>query len=91
MMFSNSTQIPIDETNIANPYDKMYAFKNNENYTELQWLDMTNEHFIVWMQMETFPNFRKLWGRITDIQLTPGTYKLNISNSIIVLDRKSSM
>ncbi len=35
---------------------------------------------MVWMQMETFPNFRKLWGRIESDLL--GDYKLDIVNSI---------
>ena len=42
---------------------------------------MENEHFIVWMQMETFPNFRKLWGRINQT-LDPGNYTIYINNSI---------
>jgi len=32
------------------------------------------------MQMESFPNFRKLWGRI-DNPLTAGNYLLKINNS----------
>ena len=37
---SNSTQILIDETNIANYYDKKYKFKKSNE--EQQWLDVTN-------------------------------------------------
>ena len=84
MMDSNNTQVVINETNIANSYDINYAFKNlKDNST--QWTDMTNEHFIVWMQMETFPNFRKLWGRIT-IAINPGIYSVNIKNCLINLN-----
>jgi hypothetical protein len=37
------------------------------------------EHFIVWMQMESFQNFRKLWGRIYK-DLEPDTYKIRVKN-----------
>ena len=33
---------------------------------------MTNEHFIVWMKPAGLPDFKKLWGRITDIDLKAG-------------------
>jgi hypothetical protein len=39
-----------------------------------------NEHFIVWMAMETYKNFRKLWGRI-DMDLRPDNYTLLITES----------
>jgi hypothetical protein len=29
-----------------------------------QWIDITNEHFLVWMRPSPLPNFAKLWGRI---------------------------
>lgn len=38
------------------------------------------EHFIVWMRTAGLPNFRKLWGKI-EKDLTPGAYKVTISNS----------
>ena len=34
---------------------------------------MTDEHFIVWMRPAGLPNFRKLWGRITDTDLKAGS------------------
>ena len=37
------------------------------------------EHFIVWMQMETLPTFRKLWGRIPN-GLSEGKYNLVIDD-----------
>jgi hypothetical protein len=37
---------------------------------------------MVWMQMESFPNFRKLWGKI-ETNLSPGNYKVSILNSIL--------
>merc|ERR1711937_1076450 len=49
----------------------------------IQWIDMTDEHFIVWMRTAGLPNFRKLWGRI-DGDLKAGKYKLEISNQFEV-------
>jgi len=40
------------------------------------------EHFIVWMQIESFQNFRKLWGRIEE-DIEPGNYTFLIHNSNI--------
>jgi hypothetical protein len=79
--------IPIISENIAWSSDIEYKFKNVEGaelpsgktYKDVQWLDMTNEHFIVWMRTAGLPNFRKLWGRIDD-GLEPGNYKLEVSN-----------
>jgi hypothetical protein len=60
-----------------------FKFKNIEedlpagktDYKEVQWLDMKNEHFIVWMRTAGLPNFRKLWGRIPN-GLEAGSYEL---------------
>ncbi len=38
---------------------------------------------MVWMSMNTFPNFRKLWGRIND-SLKPGEYKLKVNSKFDV-------
>ena len=43
------------------------------DWKDIQWLDMTEERFIVWMRTAGLPNFRKLWGRIPD-GLAEGTY-----------------
>lgn len=55
-------------------------YKNTENATEKQWLNMEDEHFIVWMSMMPFNDFRKKWGKI-DQDLIPGYYNLTIFNS----------
>jgi hypothetical protein len=47
-------------------------------------MDLENEHFIVWMAMETYKNFRKLWGRIEQ-NLSPDNYTLVLENSTINL------
>ena len=77
---SNNSVITIDETNISDDYFKQYMFKRNDNYTSSQWIDVQNEHFINWMQTESFPNFIKLYGRINK-NLEPGTYYFNVINS----------
>jgi hypothetical protein len=51
----------------------------NKTWQDIQWLDMENEHFIVWMRLAGLPNFRKTWGKI-DNGLIPGEYIMNIDN-----------
>lgn len=61
------------------------------NWTQIQWTDMTNgkikafsmnilEHFIVWMRTAGLPNFRKLYGKITQ-DIEPGEYQVVIQNN----------
>lgn len=54
--------LDINENNIARDIDKK-NFRNSDNLDK-QWIDITNEHFMVWMRPAPFSNFRKLWGRI---------------------------
>jgi len=63
---ASGTRIPIDETNIAQQVDKDYKFKMPavDHPESLAWLNVTNEHVMVWYQMESFPTFIKLWGHI---------------------------
>lgn len=49
------------------PKDVKEALKGKTDkdfYKYLQWYDMTDEHFIVWMRYAGLPTFRKLWGKI---------------------------
>jgi len=39
--------LKIDDTGIAHVADLEYKFKKNK-YGQTQWLDVRNEHFIVW-------------------------------------------
>mmetsp|Transcript_22343 Transcript_22343/g.16809 ORF Transcript_22343/g.16809 Transcript_22343/m.16809 type:complete len:133 (+) Transcript_22343:452-850(+) len=78
--------VTINETDIAWESDVKYKFRNvyedlpaGLNWTDVQWIDMENEHFIVWMRTAGLPNFRKLWGRVEE-DMTPGTYELVIYN-----------
>ena len=75
--FNNGSFVEIDETGIANNYLKKHFFKRRKNYQEVQWIDVENEHFINWMNIETFSNFRKLWGKI-NYDMEPGNYFLII-------------
>lgn len=57
--------VPINETNIAWPSDREYKFSNMDgDWKSVQWTDMEDEHFIVWMRTAGLPTFRKLWGKI---------------------------
>lgn len=85
----DSTPIFINETNIANKYDREYAFLLNSTGKENDyWTDITNgkhilnyaEHFIIWMEMESFKNFWKIWGKIDGTPLK-GKYKIRIKSS----------
>jgi len=65
-------RIEINENNIAWTSDVNYKFANINpdgnskvsDYRDVQWIDMKDQHFIVWMRTAGLPNFRKLWGKI---------------------------
>ena len=40
-------------------------FKKGKDLSKY-WMDLENEHFIVWMETSGLPNFLKLWGRIEE-------------------------
>ena len=71
--------ITINENNIAWSADKKHKYQNRIDMSK-QWIDMTNEHFIVWMRPAALPNFRKLWGRIKQ-DLHEGNYTLTVENN----------
>ena len=75
---SNGNKINIIEKKIANEMD-LKIYKNNINSEYNQWFDKENEHFMVWMNMELFPNFIKKWGYINN-DLPKGKYKMIIEN-----------
>ena len=50
-----------------------------DSWKDIQWIDMEDPHFIVWMRTAGLPDFRKLWGKI-DGGLKAGKYKLMIDN-----------
>jgi hypothetical protein len=73
-------RISINETGIADDSDRKISIKRSADSEATQWIDVTNEHFMVWMHMESFPTFKKLWGKI-EVDLTPGDYMIHIENS----------
>lgn len=50
------------------------------SWQDIQWLDMTDEHFIVWMRSAALPTFLKLWGKIPG-GLEIGDYYLRVHNN----------
>ena len=70
--FNENTVFSPNCKDIAWKADKELKYKNVD--LSLQWIDMTDEHFIVWMRPAGLPNFRKLWGRIDDRDLEAGTH-----------------
>ncbi len=76
-------RIPINETGIADSNDIKYVYKKDPNYEETQWIDVENEHFMIWMRMETFPFFKKLWGKI-ETDLPAGNYMYKIKKGILL-------
>ena len=80
LSYSNDTIIEINQDNIAYKADKEKHFKNSQDPRK-QWVDMTDEHFIVWMRPAAFPNFRKLWGRIYQDLKEGEELILNITNN----------
>ena len=73
-------EIFINESDIAYESDKKYTFKRSADYNSTRWIDVTDEHFMVWMNMETFNDFHKKWGRI-DQDLESGIYVLHVYNT----------
>ena len=85
---NKSTQIEIDSKDIAWEADKKLKYKNiqnppkGKNWTDIQWTNIEDEHFIVWMRLAGLPNFRKLYGRVRqDLQ---GFYSFKIDNNFEV-------
>ena len=81
--FGETQALNVNEKDIAWKADKELKYKNIDK--SRQWIDMTDEHFIVWMRPAGLPNFRKLWGRITDRDLKAGTkIEVKIENNFDV-------
>ena len=75
----NNETLDINEKGIAWTKDKE-LFKNSD--LSKQWIDIEDEHFIVWMRPAGMTNFRKLWGRIENRDLKKGdTITLYIKNN----------
>lgn len=76
-IFFNNENIPINDTDITNEFDRKLVFNPPDDAWKYHWIDIRRERFIVWMQMESGSNFRKMWGRINR-DLLPGKYILKV-------------
>ena len=69
-----------NENNISWETDRKLKYRNVD--INRQWINMTDEHFMVWMRPAALPNFKKLWARIDDIDLEEGqTLTLTVGNN----------
>lgn len=50
-------------------------FKNVD--LDIQWKDVEDERFIVWMRNSPFPDFRKIWGKINK-DMPKGSYTIEV-------------
>ena len=56
---------------------------SNVGMKDNQWLDVTDEHFIIWKRIAPFENPRKLWGKIEGDDISSG------SSVIVTIDDKN--
>jgi hypothetical protein len=85
---ANNKPITIDESNIAWDADRKLKYahpvdpegKDKDYWKKVQWTDVMDEHFMVWMRPAGLPNFRKLWGRV-NTNLTAGNYKMLVNST----------
>jgi LEM3 (ligand-effect modulator 3) family / CDC50 family len=73
--FAFENGINIRQTGIAWPTDTNGKYKNAPNWEKIQWQDVENERFIVWMRTSATNDFVKLWG-ILDQDLNQGVYNI---------------
>ena len=86
----DNKEIQINDNDIAWKKDKE-LFKDLTNpQHSVQWQSVTDEHFIVWMRPSPFPDFRKLYGRISE-NLEKGTYTLNIAKTYFNIEPKDKI
>ena len=71
----NNDPLTVEETDITFEKDRDLFKKNYAK--DKQWIDLTDEHFLVWMRPSGLPNPKKLWGRI-ERDLESGT-KIDIN------------
>jgi predicted RNA-binding protein with TRAM domain len=76
----SSSSISIDTSDIALSVDKDSRFGNTDSL-EKQWTNMEAESFMVWLQIETFPNFDKRYGSLSTTLKKGETYTIAISQN----------
>ena len=79
---SSGNAVTLDETNIALNIDKDTRFKNTDNKSQ-QWLDFTNQHFMNWERVETFPWFDKLYAKVSTKLKAGELYTVTIQNNYV--------
>ena len=79
--FSFTNGIQINEQHIAWESDLDGKYKNAQNWQEIQWQNVEDEHFIVWMRLAATNDFRKLWGSINQ-DLDVGKYNIQIKEKM---------
>jgi len=75
-----SEEVEISPKGIAWDTDVSGLFQRPENYKKIQWVDVTDERFIVWMRVAGMKDFRKPWGIIRG-GIKAGEYTLIIENN----------
>ena len=79
---TDDSEIIINDHNIARKTDRE-KYKTTFNKSK-HWINMSDEHFLVWMRPSPFPNFTKLYGRIYG-DIEKGTIiNVVINNSYLV-------
>jgi hypothetical protein len=79
--------VTMNEKGIAWSSDVQYKYNNTKKvngtqmWDDIQWMDMTDEHFMVWMRTSALPNFRKLYGRVEGGLKEGARYQILIKNN----------
>jgi hypothetical protein len=71
--------VNIHQDDIAWSVERDDKFIHQDDWKQKQWVDVEDEHFMVWMNIAALPSFRKLWGHIED-DLDSGKYTVIIEN-----------
>ena len=69
----------VDQGDVALRVDKDSRFANTNDLGR-QWLDHEDPQLMVWMQVELFPSFKKLYGTVGSTLKKGETYTLTVSN-----------
>lgn len=80
-LYNSTSNISIDETDISQKVDKDYKFIRPNDYKNIQWHDNEDQHLMVWFEPDLFPDFKKLYGKIST-DLDAGTqYTIMVKNN----------
>lgn len=79
---SSGTTFTLDDSNIALYIEKESRFGNTDSL-ERQWLDMADQHFMVWMRVELFPVFDKMYAKVDGTLKAGEPYTVSITNNYV--------